>query len=165
MFVSNPVKVVHDNYFTRKSAWQDIELFIPRGKTIWEPLFDEQSNSASHLKDLGFEVIWKNQDFFQSNEGDIVVSNCPYSLKKEVITRLKELNKPFILLMPSTCLHTKHFLELFRDERIQLIIPYTKRQFDKLGDDGNFVDRKDNCSFYTLYICWKMDLPRDVIFI
>ena len=150
MFVSNPVKVVHDNYFTRKSAWQDIELFIPRGKTIWERFFDEQSNSASHLKDLGFEVIWKNQDFFQSNEGDIVISNCQYSLKKEVLTRLYELYKLLILLMPTTCLHTRYFLELFREERIQLIIPYKHRQFDKLGDDGKFVDRKDNGSFYTL---------------
>jgi len=50
-----------------------------------------------------------------------------------------------------------------------LIIPYKKRQFDKLGTDGKFVDMKDGCSFYTLYVTkfvrYKMKLEKDVIFI
>ena len=165
LFQCNPVKAIHDNYFTRKSAWEDIKQYIPSDKLIWEAFYDEKSNSANHLKDLGFNVISGNFDFFDENKGDVVVSNPPFSLKKEVFTRLKQFNKPFILLVPSTCLHTKYFTELFKNERIQLIIPATKRHFDKLGGDGEFVKMKDNCSFYTLYVCWKMDLERDVIFI
>jgi len=166
LFQCNPVKAVHDSYFTRKSAWENIELYIPRGKIIWEPFYDVQSNSASHWTEFGFNVIWKNQDFFTSNEGDIVVSNPPFSQKKEVFTRLKELNEPFILLVPTTVIQTKYFQDLYRDEHIQFIIPYKKINFDKLGDDGEMVDnQKDNCSFYTLYVCWKMNFARDVIFI
>ena len=164
-FKSNPIKSLHDNYFTRKSAWEDIQSYIPKDKLIWEAFYNSQSNSPNHLKDLGFNVISGDYDFFQENKGDIIVSNCPYSLKKEVFTRLKEIEKPFILLVPSTCLHTKYFYNLFKDSTIQLIIPYKKRNFDKLGDDGKFVDTKGNCSFYTLYVCYKIGLEKDVIFI
>ena len=117
LFQCNPVKAVHDDYFTRKSSWEDIKEFIPKDKVIWEPFYDVNSQSASHLKDMGFDVIWKDQDFFDSNEGDICVSNCPFSLKKEVLNRLKLLNKPFILIMPSTCLQTKKYKLSFHDSR------------------------------------------------
>ena len=164
LFKCNPVKSTHDDYFTRISAWKDIECYIPRGKVIWEAFYHPQSNSADHLRSLGFNVVYTDGDFFNENKGDIVVTNPAFSLKKETFTRLKELQKPFILLVPTTCLHTKYFLELFKDETIQLIIPSTKRNFDKCVN-GEMVKMKDNCSFYTCYVCWKIDLPRDVIFI
>jgi hypothetical protein len=94
LFQSSPVKAVRDDYFTRKSAWENIIDFIPKNKILWEAFYDPQSKSASHLEELGFDVISKDQDFFESNEGDICCSNCPFSLKKEVLTRLKFLNKP-----------------------------------------------------------------------
>ena len=80
--------------------------------------------------------------------GDILISNPPYTKKKEIFLRLKELNKPFIMLVPTTCLHTQYFKEIFKDETMQLIIPYKKRQFDKVGKEK----QKDNCSFYTPWL-------------
>ena len=153
----------YDEYMTRKSAWEDIIDYIPRGKVIWEA-FMGNGQSGNFLKELGFEVYMKNEDFFEtpnSGYGDIVVSNPPYTNKKEVFERLKYIGKPFILLVPTTVLHTKYFKETFENERIQLIIPFRKRQFDKLGVNK----QKDNCSFYTLYICWRIGLPKDVILI
>ena len=164
-FNCNPSRNNHDNYFTRKSAWKDIECFIPRDKVIWEAFFHPLSNSGVHLIDMGFNVVSSDVDFFTEDKGDIVVSNPPFSLKKEAFARLKELNKPFILLVPSSCIQTQYFLDIFKGDKIQLIIPCKKRQFDQLGDDGQFVKRKDNCSFYTLYICWKMGFDQDVYFI
>jgi len=114
---------------------------------------------------MGVNVISSDVDFFTENKGDVVISNTCFSLKKKVFHRLKLLEKPFILLVPSTCIQTKYVTDLFNDDRIQLIIPYKKRQFDKLGTDGKFVDMKDGCSFYTLYVCYKMKLEKDVIFI
>ena len=151
LFQCNPVKAIHDDYYTRKISWQNIIDFIPKDKVIWEPFYSENSDSASHLKELGFDVIWKDADFFESNEGQIVVSNCPFSLKKEVLTRLKELNKAFILILPSTCLQTKYFKELFEDEKIQIIFPRLKINYDKYVD-VKLVEKKDNCSFYSCYI-------------
>ena len=76
---------------------------------------------------------------------------------------LKDIKQSFTLA-PSTCLQTKYFNQIFANDEIQLIIPKLKRQFDNYVD-GVKVDGPDNCSFYTLYICYKAGLDNDVNFI
>ena len=46
----------------------------------------------------------------------------------------------------------------FHDENIQLIIPYKKRQFYCVNKEL----KKDGCSFYTLYVCWRINMEKDV---
>jgi hypothetical protein len=94
----------------------------------------------------------------------LVVTNIPFMLKTEMFQHLKNIEQPFIILAPTTCLHTKYFNEIFKNDKIQLIIPSTKRQFDRYVD-GVKIELKDNCSFYTLYICFKANLAHDVNFI
>lgn len=164
-FADNPVKSVHDDYYTRFKDWQSIECFIPRNKIVWEPFYSPHSSSGDHLRKLGFEVIFEDKDFFEEDLGDILVSNMPYSKKKEIFTRLKLLAKPFIMLVPTSTLQTKYFYDLFRDERIQIIFPKTKINFDKCVDGVIDEKQKDNVSFYTCFICWKIGLTKDVVFI
>ena len=85
LFQCNPVKTNHDEYYTRKKAWEDIQDYIPRDKTIWEAfMLDGNSSSADHLTELGFSVEWGKEDFFlqAKREGTTVVSNSPFSCKK-----------------------------------------------------------------------------------
>ena len=79
-----------------------------------------------------------------------------FSINEILITLLRRIESAMLKAnsVPTTVLHTKYFKEAFGDKEIQLIIPFRKRQFDKIGLDK----QKNNCSFYTLYICWKMDL-------
>lgn len=151
--------VKNDEYYTKKESWADIAQYLPRDKVIWECFYSERSKSAQYLRELGFEVIYKPVDFFEENLGDILVSNPPFSKKKEVFARLKELGKPFVMLVPTNTIHTKYFTETFHDEHIQLIMPWQKRQFD--SPIYNLHPR--GCSFNTLYVCYKMNLPKDVI--
>jgi len=128
---------------------------------------DSMSNSPIHLQELGFDVEWNvNEDILlePKRENSICVTNIPFTLKKEIFQHLKDIKQPFIILAPSTCLHTKYFLELFKDEKIQLIVPSTKRNFDKYVD-GQKIEGPSNCSFYTLYICFKAGLEHDINFI
>jgi len=129
-------------------------------------MLNSVSNSPIYLEQLGLDVEWNvNEDIFTQQKRDgLVVTNIPFNLKKEIFRHLKDIDQPFILLAPSTCLHTKYFLETFKDDKIQLIIPSTKRHFDKYVD-GVKVDGPDNCSFYTLYICYKAGLEQDINFI
>jgi bifunctional pyridoxal-dependent enzyme with beta-cystathionase and maltose regulon repressor activities len=39
---------------------------------------------------MGFEVIHEEIDFFTENEGEIIISNPPYSCKVKVFERLKK---------------------------------------------------------------------------
>ena len=149
-----------DDYMTPKKAWEDIKDYIPK-KIIWESFFGD-GKSGEFLTEMGFEVIHKDEDFFKTNYGEVVISNPPFSKKKEILTRLKELDKPFILIMPSSVLQCKYMKDLFNNE-IQLIIPSKRIQFDRWEDKKRI--KKSNCNFACFYYCYKIGLANDITFL
>lgn len=151
----------HDDYMTPKYAWENIKEYIPKDKVIWEAFYGD-GTSGEYLEEMGFNVIHKPIDFFESNEGDIVVSNPPFSKSKEIINRLKILDKPFILIMPTSKLNTSYIRENFKDsdDKLQIIIPRKRIQFIK---NGNELQNK--CNFDCFYYCYKCNLERDIIWL
>lgn len=157
----------HDDYMTPKSAWENINQFIPKDKVIWEPFYCKHSKSADYLTELGCkEVIMNNEDFFKNNRGEVIISNPPFTMKKQVLQRLKQLNKPFIMIMPCSTISTMYVRELFKDceDKLQVIIPRKRIQFIKVKDDA-IVNEKGKCNFDCFYFCWKMNLPRDIVWL
>lgn len=156
----------HDDYITPFSAWDNIKHIIPKDKVIWESFFCD-GRSGSHLKELGFNVIHEPVDFFENNLGDIIVSNPPYSKIPEVLARLKELEKPFILIMPSPKINTQYFRKLFCDaeDPIQIIIPKTRIHFEKIVNGVKPENWGNACNFDCFYYCWKIGLERDIIWL
>ena len=120
--------IKHDDYMTPLYAWEWIKQYIPNDKVIWEAFYGDGS-SGDYLKELGFNVIHEPIDFFENNKGDIIITNPPFSKKKEVFTRLKELDKPFIIICPSSMINTKYIKQLFKDETLQIIIPNKRINF------------------------------------
>ena len=152
----------HDDYMTPKYAWENIQHYIPKDKVIWEAFMGD-GKSGEYLKELGFNVIHNDNDFFESNEGDILVSNPPFSKCKEIMPRLKELNKPFILILPSSKINTQYFRIL--KNNIQIIIPKKRIHFDKQINGETPEGWKNSCNFDCFYYCYKMNLPRDIIWL
>jgi hypothetical protein len=151
--------LIHDDYMTPKSAWENIKHLIPKDKQIWEAFYGD-GKSGSHLTDLGFNVIHEQIDFFENNLGDIVVSNPPFSKSKEVLKRLKEIEKPFIMILPSSKINTQYVRENYKNQGLQIIIPRKRIQFIK---NGNELQNK--CNFDCFYYCYKMNLPNDIIWL
>lgn len=153
-----------DDYMTPKHVWEAINDYIPKDKIIWEPFYCSCSNSHTYLKELGCkDVIFKDEDFFESNHGEVIITNPPFSIRKKIIPRMKELDKPFIMIMPSNTLHTNYIRDNFKD--IQIIVPRRRIQFIK-ADNGKICETQLNkCSFDCLYFCYKMNLPHDIIFL
>jgi hypothetical protein len=158
--------IKHDSYMTPKYAWENIKEYIPKDKQIWDPFYGD-GNSGKYLKELGFNIIHEDIDFFENDKGECIVSNIPFSKSKEVLTRLKKLNKPFILIMPSSKIITQYFRKLFCDteDQIQIIIPRKRIQFVKLVDGEIPKNYKSCCNFDCFYYCWKMNLSRDIIWL
>jgi len=154
----------HDDYMTPKSAWEDIKEYIPKEKIIWEAFYGD-GVSGTHLKELGFNTIHEPIDFFENNMGDVVVSNPPFSKIPNIIKRLKDLEKPFILIMPSSKINTQYFRKLFSNNEIQIIIPRKRIHFEKKVN-GKTPDKwKNACNFDCFYYCYKMNLPRDIVWL
>jgi hypothetical protein len=151
----------HDDYMTPNYAWDNIKEYIPKDKVIWEAFYGD-GKSGSYLQELGFDVIHEDIDFFENNRGDILVSNPPFSKSKEVLTRLKELDKPFIMILPASKICSQ-YSRMFLN-KLQIIIPRKRIQFNKMVD-RKIVEGKNACNFDCFYYCYKMDLPRDIVWL
>lgn len=151
----------HDDYMTPKNAWEAIQNYIPKDKVIWEAFYGN-GDSGKYLQELGFQVIHEDIDFYEHNLGDIVVSNPPFSQKKEIVTRLVELDKPFILLMPCSVLVTSYIRENLRN-KIQIIVPRKRIQFKKLV--GGKLIENNKCNFDCFFYCYKLGLDHDITYL
>ena len=154
----------HDDYMTPKSAWEAIKAYIPKDKVLWEAFYGD-GKSGAHLRELGFTTIHEKIDFFSNNKGEVIVSNPPFTMKKEVFQRLVVLDKPFIMIMPSSTLNTQYTRELFQGNtnRLQIIIPRKRINFNKIVE-GKEVP-SGHCNFDCFYYCWKINLPHDIIWL
>ena len=155
----------HDDYMTPKYAWENIKHLIPADKIIWEAFYGD-GKSGQYLTELGFNVIHEPIDFFneEPDNWDMIVSNPSFSKSKEVMKRLKELDKPFIIIMPSSKINTSYFRE-YKDSGLQIIIPKQRIHFTKLVD-GKMPDGwKSACNFDCFYYCYKMNLKNDIIWL
>lgn len=151
----------HDDYMTPKYAWDNIKQYIPN-KVIWEPFYGD-GKSGLHLTELGFNVIHEPIDFFENDLGDIIVSNPPFSKIKEILDRLKIIDKPFILILPSSKINTSYFRKW--KNQIQIIIPPKRIHFEK-HINGTVPDNwKNACNFDCFYYCYKMNLPKDIVWL
>tara|TARA_R110000787_G_scaffold263854_1_gene369756 strand:- start:503 stop:1024 length:522 start_codon:yes stop_codon:yes gene_type:complete len=155
---------IHDDYYTRKKIWEQITPFIPQDKTIYEfCLLNSNEQSKTYLQELGYNVIGNNTiDFLKDNiqlenEADILISNIPFSteLKQNILKKLVELDKPFIIIMNSLSLYSKYFKKIFKDKEINFIYPSYKIHYDKYKK-GILQPTKNSTSFYSLYVCYKV---------
>ena len=152
----------HDDYMTPKYAWENIKEYIPK-KIIWEAFYGD-GKSGTYLRELGFDVIHEPIDFFEEDRGEIIVSNPPFSNSAEVLARLKELGKPFIVIFPSSKINTQYVRKLFMDteDKLQIIIPRKRIHFEKKIEGKTPEKWKNACNFDCFYYCWKINLPRDI---
>mgnify|MGYP003654762293 CR=1 FL=1 len=147
-----------DDYMTPKYAWENIQHLIPKDKVIWEAFYGD-GKSGTYLEELGFDIIHKEVDFFKNNLGDIIVSNPPFSKSKEILKRLKELDKPFILILPSSKINTQYVRENYKNTELQIIIPIKRIAFNKNGEQTK------SSNFDCFYYCYKMNFEKDIIWL
>lgn len=154
----------HDDYYTPSSAWKQVNHLIPKDKIIWEMcmLNSELSKSPEYLEELGNKVVYdKKMDCLVQTpvNYDMVVTNIPFStkIKKEILIRLVELDKPFIIIINSLNTYSKYMRVIFKNnlKHLQIITPHKKINFDKLVN--NELVKTKKCSFYCVYLCYKMN--------
>ena len=161
------VKLVYnlnDDYRTPRYLVSCLDTFIfdfmqrhniNRKLVVYCPFDTEESEYVRYFKENGAEVIHGDvktgQDFFENPipECDLVISNPPFSRKREIFSKLFAAGIPFALLMNLQAMQYQEMGQLFveeqqRTEAIQFIIPDKKVSFD-----GH------TSAFCSGYYCWK----------
>ena len=172
MLNDSPTFKIHDDYYTTKKAWENINHLIPKDKVILEAcmLNSNLSKSPEYLMELGHKVVFdRSLDILTGEipECDMIITNPPFKskLKQSILKRLVEIDKPFIIIINSLNTFTKYIREIFKGnmQHLQIITPDTKVLFNKLKD-GELVKTKPP-SFYCIYLCYKMELTPEQLWL
>ena len=156
-----------DEYYTQQSAVNMIIPYILRGgyKTIWCPFDKADSMFVMTLKDKGFLVnyghIETGQDFFEYNEpqGDIVVSNPPFSKRDKIFEKLYEWDIPFALIINFNGLFdSKKRADIFRQHRVEMIVPRGRMKF--YHKEKGLLNSPN---FQSVYVCNRL-LDNQIVF-
>lgn len=171
IYLPNNHLTKHDCYMTPAYAWKNVKNYIPKDAVIWEAFYGD-GKSGEILTELGYTTIhnpYPEYDFFKYEPEHYthIVSNPPFSITKQVLKRLKELDKPFMMIMPTNKLNTQYFRSLFQDSKdpVQIIIPRKRIHFKKLVNGEPVKNWKNACCFDCFYYCYKWNLPRDIIWL
>ena len=152
----------NDDWETPIEYWKLLIPFLPKDKIIYDPFF-MNGNSKKKWEKLGYECKHKNEDFFKQdppNNNTIIVSNPCYSRRNDVLKRLKMWDKPFIMLMPITTICYMKTQPILKALDIQIIIPNIYKGFI------NSKGESTKCPpFYMCFICYKMNLTRDIVYL
>lgn len=148
----------NDENYTPRYGVRPIIKYIPKDKIIWCPFDTEESEFVKVLKEEGFNVIYSHidsgQDFYEyePDEWDIIVSNPPFTRKRQIFERALSFNKPFALLMSNTWLNDAAPKQLFMKKDLQLLM------FDKRMKFSN----ENKITFSSSYYCYDL-LPKQII--
>lgn len=130
-----------------------------KNKIIWCPFDTEESNFVKILKNNGFHVVYShirdNQNFYnyQPEQWDVIISNPPFSNKKEIFERALSFDKPFALLMTLTWLNDSGPKKIFYEKDLQLLM------FDKRVA---YINAGQQPTFSSAYYCYNF-LPKQII--
>lgn len=153
-----------DEYETPEYAVKIIEKYLKRNSKIWCPFDKDDSNFVKVLRQSGHDVVNSHieygQDFFKAKvktKFDYIISNPPYSVKDQILTKIYELQIPFALLLNlQGFADSKKRANLFIREGVQVLYIYPRICYIKEG-----IQTKGNI-FQSGYIC-KNVLPNDLM--
>ena len=93
-----------DEYYTRQEDAEIIaDHLIRLPLKVWLPFNDSDSVWGNVLAERGFDVVATVGDFFTTDPPSgvqCIISNPPFSRKRDVMERIKALNLRFALILP-----------------------------------------------------------------
>ena len=152
----------NDDWETPIEYLKIITPFLNKDISIYDPFYFN-GKIKEKWESLGYKCIHKNEDFYNINkpkENVIIVSNPPYHDKNKMLNRLFEWDLPFILLMSIQTMAFIKTQKILKDKNIQIIIPNIYKGF--IDKDG----KETKCPpFYMCFICYKINLEKDITFL
>ena len=150
------VEFKDDDYETPNLVLTDLVPYLKKDKIIYDPFYCRGA-VIKEWQQLGYNCINEKKDAFNREhpEFDYLISNIPFTLKKQCVELGFKLNKPFMLLMPIDALGSKWIKKYF--DKLQFIIPNGRYNFVKNSKLAK------GCWFDTMWVCYNMNLPDKII--
>lgn len=136
--------------------------YLPKDKIIWCPFDKEDSEFVKVLTEQGYKVVYSHiengQDFYtyEPEEWDILVSNPPFTNKRQIFERALSFGKPFALIMSNTWLNDSAPKQVFKDKQLQILFFEERMKFSNNGVVQNKI------TFSSSYFCYNL-LPKDIV--
>ena len=117
-----------DQYNTPDWMWCDLVTAFPalRDTLVWDPfLNDDLSVSLMRAAGMKKVKVQTGEDFFKvasNNQKHLIVANPPFSLKRRIIQKLMDIDRPFILLLPIAVMYVGYFKPILR--KCKVIVPH-----------------------------------------
>ena len=152
----------NDECITPSYGVKPILKYIPKDKTVWCPFDKEDSEFVKQIRLNGNEVVFSHKDYaqdfytYEPPHWDLIISNPPFTNKREIFKRALSFNKPFALIMSLTWLNDSAPKELFMEKDLQLLMFDKRIRFLNTGDDNTKI------TFSSAYFCYNL-LPKQII--
>jgi hypothetical protein len=162
---------IYDDFFTKEDTFKQISTIINKyvspDLVVSMPFYSPYSKCNELLgKHIKNKIIYQDEDFFNFDRGDIVIDNCPFSIKKDILKKLYERNKPFMLILPVSTMCYKYFRIFENDKKFLSFLLFEGRpNYIKCDKEGNLTDNNISCGFDSVVFCYKIKLPSQVMFL
>jgi len=152
----------NDECMTLSYAVKPILKYIPKGAVVWCPFDKEYSEFVKQIRKTNKVIrshISDGGDFYKyepKEHWDCIVSNPPFTAKRNIFERALSFGKPFALIMSNTWLNDSAPKILFKDKDLQLLMFGQRMKFLNNGKIDNKI------TFSSSYFCYNF-LPKQII--
>ena len=153
----------NDECLTPDYGVKPIIKYISKNAVVWCPFDTEESEFVKQIRANGNKVIYSHisngQDFYTwepKERWDCIVSNPPFTAKRQIFERALSFNKPFALIMSNTWLNDAAPKQLFKEKDLQLLMFEQRMKFLNNGKVQNKI------TFSSSYFCYNF-LPKQII--
>ena len=153
----------NDECLTPDYGVKPIIKYIPKNAVVWCPFDTKESEFVKQIRANGNKVIYSHisngQDFYTwepKEHWDCIVSNPPFTAKRQIFERALSFNKPFALIMSNTWLNDAAPKQLFKEKDLQLLMFEQRMKFLNNGEMQNKI------TFSSSYFCYNF-LPKQII--
>ena len=155
----------NDEMYTPGYAVKPILPYIKKGWVVWCPFDTKESEFVKQISKTNKVIashIAEGKDFYDyepDEHWDCIISNPPFTNKRQIFERALSFNKPIALLMSNTWLNDKYSKWVFYEsERDMQLLMFDKR-IKYIKPNGS-VENK--ITFSSSYYCSNL-LDRDIV--
>jgi hypothetical protein len=152
----------NDECYTPAYGVTPILKYIPKDAVVWCPFDTAESEFVRQISTQNKVIATHiNQGFdffeFEPDNWDVIVSNPPFTRKRQFFERALSFNKPFALIMTNTWLNDAAPKQLFKDKDLQLLMFDKRMEFIQPN-----AKQTGKITFSSSYYCWNF-LPKQII--